>query len=164
MLSIILATDLNGCIWKDNRLCWDLKKDLNFFSEKTRWQIVIMWKNTYLSLPEQSRPLSWRINFVVSKTLQDEKVKVFNNLENAIQQAKQLNKEIFLIWGKSIYEVWINIADIVYLTQIEEKFNCNVCLSKNFFSKLNQNFELNTKSNIFNENWIKFRFLKFIRK
>jgi len=38
-----------------------------------------------------------RINFVVSRTLKENKVKVFSTLPDAISEAKKLKKEIFLI-------------------------------------------------------------------
>jgi len=164
MLNLILATDFKGCIWKNNQLCWNLKKDLKFFSEKTKGQVVIMWKNTYLSLPEAFRPLPWRVNFVVSRSLKDEKVQVFPDLDQAIQEAKKLDKEIFLIGWKSVYEKWIDLVDRVYLTQVEGEFDCDVCLDKIFFDKLKQNFKLKDESEIFEENGIKFKFLEFIRK
>ena len=162
MLNLILAANLNGCIWKNNQLCWNLKKDLKFFSEKTKGQVVIMWKNTYLSLPEAFRPLPWRVNFVVSRTLNDEKVQIFSDLDQAIQEVQKLGKEIFLIGWKSVYEKGIDLVDKVYLTQVEGKFGCDVCLSKNFFDKLNKNFRLENESEVFEENGIKFSFLEYL--
>ena len=161
MINLILATDENNCIWNDNKLCWTLKKDLKFFSEKTTWNVVIMWKNTYFSLPEKFRPLPNRINFVVSRTLKENKVKVFSTLPDAISEAKKLKKEIFLIWWRQIYEEWIDFADKIYLTRVFWKFNCNVCLSDEFFQKLASNFKLYQKSKIYEESGLKFVFYEY---
>jgi len=208
MINLILAVDKNFCIGKNNWLCWNLKKDLKFFSEKTKDSIVIMWKNTYLSLPEQFRPLPNRINFVVSKTLRvgyqddnddisdkskwysDDKmitnwvnnymkldvniqtksltwklvswIEIFPSLEQAIEKAKTLWKEIFLIGWKSIYEQGIKLADKVYLTKVEGEFDCDVCLGNEFSQILNQKFKLLHKSEVFEENGIKFYFCEYV--
>jgi len=165
MINLILAADENNCIWNstNNKLCWNLKKDLKFFSEKTTWNVVIMGRNTYFSLPEKFRPLPNRINFVVSKTLKWENIKIFPTLIDAINEAKKLKKEIFLIWWKQIYEEWIDFAKKVYLTRIFEKFDCDVCLSKDFFLKLEKDFKLVQKSDIYEENGLKFAFYEYER-
>ena len=163
MINLILATDVNWCIGKNNWLCWDLKEDLKYFSEKTKWNIVIMWKNTYLSLPQQFRPLPWRINFVVSRSLKDDNVKVFKDLNTAIQEAKKLWKEIFLIGWKSIYDEWIKLADRIYLTQVKQAFDCDVCLWEEFFEELFNNFKRTYESLPIKENWITYQFITLDR-
>ena len=161
MINLILAVDDNGCIWKNNSLCWNEKEDLKFFSEKTKWNVVIMWKNTYLSLPEKFRPLPDRKNIVVSRTLKDDKVEIVNDLESAIKLAKTYDKEIFVIGWKSMYELWINIADRVYLTRVIWTYDCDICLSSWFFIKLLDNFKL---ENIVKKENLEFREYIILKK
>ena len=163
MIASILAIDKNWCIWKNNNLCWHLKQDLKFFSDKTKGQVVIMGKNTYLSLPEQVRPLPWRINYVISNTLKDEKVEVFSSLKDALINAKSLKKEIFLIWGKTIYEQGIDFCDKVFITRLNKSFDCDVCLWAAFYKKLFLEFTLQNKTDWINENNIQFRFEEYFR-
>ncbi len=163
MISLILAVDKNWCIWRNNWLCWNLKKDLGFFYKKTINQVVIMWKNTYFSLPKHLRPLPDRINLIISTTFEDNNLKIFKKIDEAIKSVYELNKEIFFIWWKSIYEYWINYSDKIYLTQVYWKFDCDICLSDNFFNYLKLNFNLSKKWQILEEKWIKYRFLEYKR-
>ncbi len=62
----IIATDIHFGISKDGIIPWSSKKDLSFFFNKTKNNIVIMGKNTYFSLPERFRPLKLRLNIVLT--------------------------------------------------------------------------------------------------
>ena len=52
----IIAIDFLGGIGKNNSIPWHSKTDIKFFLNKTIYNIVIMGKNTFLSLPE-NKPL-----------------------------------------------------------------------------------------------------------
>ena len=64
-MEAILATDINFGISKDGIIPWKSKKDMRFFFNKTKNNVVIMGKTTYFSLPEQFRPLKDRLNIVI---------------------------------------------------------------------------------------------------
>jgi len=161
MINLIFAMDENYWIWKNNSICWQLKEDLKFFSEKTKWKTVIMWKNTWNSLPEKFKPLPWRQNIVISSSLKNSvNSKVYNNLGQAI---KAYSGEIFLIWWKRIYQEGIKYADKIYITQVYWKFDCDVFFDKNFIKKLKEDFKLFSRSWKKTENNISFEFLEYVR-
>lgn len=160
MISLIFAMDEKYGIWKYNNLCWTIKEDLKFFSQKTKWKTVIMWKNTWNSLPEKFRPLPWRENIIISSSLgYSNNYKVFPNLKQALDNTN----EVFLIWGKRIYEEGIDYADKIYITQVYWNFNCDVFFDENFIKKIHKDFKLSSRSWKRQENWISFEFLEYVR-
>ena len=164
MIASILAVDEKGCIWKNNSLCWYIKQDLRFFSEKTKNSVVIMWKNTYLSLPKQFRPLPNRVNIVLTRSNFDsENIIVSDSIQGALKKAKKFNKDIFFIWGKSVYEKSLDFVDKVFLTKVYWNFDCDVCLSNEFFKNLNDKFFVSNSSDIFEENGVKFKFIEYTK-
>ena len=65
-LEAILAYDLNNGISKNGAIPWKSKTDLNFFYNTTKGNVVIMGRTTFLSLPENCRPLKNRLNIVLT--------------------------------------------------------------------------------------------------
>lgn len=49
-MEAILATDMSGGLSKDNLIPWKSKKDMQFFYQKTKNNIVIMGRSTYFFL------------------------------------------------------------------------------------------------------------------
>jgi dihydrofolate reductase len=115
---IIVATDENGLIGKDNQIPWHMPVDLKYFKETTTGQVVIMGSNTYYSL---GKPLPNRKNVVISsRDLQIEGVEIFKTLEEALKKYD----DCFIIGGAKIYKYAIenNLVDEIYLTRIYHKF------------------------------------------
>lgn len=69
IMEAIYAVDLNNGLSKNEIIPWNSKKDLNFFLDKTKHNVVIMGKNTYFSLP--CRPLKNRLNVVLTSNPND---------------------------------------------------------------------------------------------
>ena len=151
----IACQNFNRAIGKNNNLLFRLKKDMNFFKNKTlsvsnpnKQNGVLMGSNTYYSIPKKYRPLNDRINIVISSNryeqisneIRDNKLKntfVFNDIDQSIQFAKVNSKleNLFVIGGESIYNEFVNrnILDNVYLTEINDpKFD----IGDSFFPKL----------------------------
>lgn len=64
-MKLIIACDPKGGIGLKNKLPWDhLNDDLIRFRKLTQDQVVVMGRNTWLSLPV--KPLKNRLNFVVT--------------------------------------------------------------------------------------------------
>jgi len=153
--------DENYGIWKNNNLCWHLKQDLNFFSEKTKWNTVIMWRNTWNSLPEKFKPLPWRKNIIISSSLKSSyNYQVYTNLQQAI---KDNPGDIFLIWWKRIYQEGIKYADKIYITKVYWKFDCNVFLDEDFIKTIKKDFKLCFRSGKKKEYDIYFEFLEYVK-
>ena len=72
--NLIVATDLNGGIGKNNQIPWHYKEDMQYFKSVTtdtssinKINAVIMGRNTWDSLPEKYKPLPNRINVILSR-------------------------------------------------------------------------------------------------
>lgn len=75
-MSIIVACDSQGGIARDGKIPWYLRKDTKYFHDVTftstetantyKSNVVIMGLNTWLSIPEIYKPLSGRINVILT--------------------------------------------------------------------------------------------------
>lgn len=121
----IACVDQGNRIGLKGNLLYQNKKDMKIFKELTEDNVVIMGRKTWDSLPRQ--PLSNRVNIVLTKDealLEKRKkgVKFFDSKETALSYIKKKypEKEIFIIGGSKIYEMFINDCDIAIITKIEE--------------------------------------------
>lgn len=116
MIAIIVATDKQGGIGKDNALLWHLPNDLKRFKAITSGHPIIMGRKTYDSI---GRPLPNRLNIIISqnKDLKIEGCLVVHNLQDAVTAAE--GKDVFILGGGSIYEQAMSIADKIYLTLVD---------------------------------------------
>ena len=83
---------------------WQISEDLKRFRKITSNSVVIMGKNTFLSI---GKPLPNRENIVVSTTLKSaDGCEIVRSLDEAINSSKENfpNKDIFLIGGYAIYK------------------------------------------------------------
>ena len=143
-MEAILATDINSGISKNGIIPWKSKKDMRFFFNKTKNNVVIMGSSTYFSLPEQYRPLKDRLNIVLTRVpqqfihLEEEKLfftdddkiyeSILNNREKYLSICPALSRNfiIYIIGGKQIYEKYISLCDKVWLTIIKKKYSCDL--------------------------------------
>ncbi len=136
MINIIAAIGNNNELGKNNDLIWHLPNDLKFFKETTLNKTIIMGLNTFISL---GRVLPNRKHIVLSfddVTLPEE-VLLFKNKEDVLNYIK--NEDVFVIGGSSIYNLFINDADKLYLTEIKATSDADVYFpnfNKNDFNKL----------------------------
>ena len=136
MISLIAAIGKNGEIGKNNELIWHIKEDMQYFKQMTLNHPVIMGFNTYKSI---GRALPNRKNIVITKNNQnkinDKNIFVYddiinfnssklgpslvrnNKLGNLIKVLKD-DEEYFIIGGSSIYQAFYDVADKLYLTEI----------------------------------------------
>ena len=63
-MNFIVAVSENYGIGKDGKMLFDLKKDLQYFKEKTLNKVVVMGSNTLKSFPG-GKPLKNRTNVVL---------------------------------------------------------------------------------------------------
>ena len=150
-IEAILAYDLNNGISKNGSIPWKSKTDLNFFYNTTKGNVVIMGRTTFLSLPENCRPLKNRLNIVLTSNpdlyTNDEKYKNIDNLiftsdKNMYQEILQ-NKEkyraslspnfkIIIIGGKQIYEMYFPLCETVWVTRIKKDYQCDLIIDYDF--------------------------------
>jgi dihydrofolate reductase/thymidylate synthase len=123
MSKIIAIYDIvpNNLFGIKNKLPWNIPEDLQNFKKLTTNSTVIMGRNTYMSLPDNNRPLKNRHNIVVSSTLSDPNVTICISLEHAISYAKKINnKYIFIIGGVSLLEEALdkNLCEVLLVSDI----------------------------------------------
>lgn len=119
MISIIAAVAPNLAIGKDNKLLWHISEDLKYFKKTTAGHTVIMGYNTFLSL--NCKPLPNRTNIVITKRIKnnenDNYITVMS-LEAALGEVKE-DEEVFIIGGGMLYKSSIQLADKLYITQVD---------------------------------------------
>ncbi len=122
MISIIVATDIQGAIGKDNALLWHLPNDLKRFKTITSGHPIIMGRKTYESI---GRPLANRRNIVITtnKELQIPGCEIVNSLAEAVQLTADV--EAFVVGGGQIYRESMAIADRIYLTLVDTELDAD---------------------------------------
>ncbi|MFC1747832.1 dihydrofolate reductase [Pseudomonadota bacterium] len=169
--SIIAAADKKLGIGKDNQLPWRLKGDLKYFSETTTdapegmTNAVVMGSKTWDSLPEKHRPLKDRINMVLSRRDLDLPggVILAKSLKDAFEKLDELEdlNEVFVIGGASVYRQAIEHEDAekVYLTEVDSEFDCDA-----FFPEIPEDFKVESRSDVQEEDEISYRFAVYVRR
>ena len=122
MATIIVAADRGDCIGNKNGI--PFYSDMQFFKETTMGGVVIMGRKTWESLPLKYKPLTDRINVIVSTTYDDgrwmlkkdgQPFYVFRSLAQAIQfsQAEHPEKEHFIIGGWQLWQKAFQTPNLV---------------------------------------------------
>jgi dihydrofolate reductase len=120
MISIIVAVSDDWGIGKDNELLWHISEDLKRFKRLTLGKTVVMGKKTWESLPK--KPLPGRKNVVLTDNpneLIENSVTAYS-IEDALGKC-EMNEEIFIIGGGSIYRQFMPVADRLYITHVHKK-------------------------------------------
>jgi len=154
----IYAIDSKNGLSKDGIIPWHSKKDLKFFANKTKNNVVIMGKNTYFSLPENVRPLNNRLNIVLTSNPEQvmhlsDGIKnliftnndtiyniILNDREKYITMHPYLSSDfkIYFIGGKTIYEKYIPLCEKVWVTQIKNDYSCDLDLNYDFLKQFKE--------------------------
>lgn len=193
MLSLILAHDTKFGIGKSNSLPWKLKKEIRYFKSITTknhncypvnesyLNAVIMGRKTWESIPLKFRPLTDRLNIILSRNKnynlqQNDKLIPFtffaDSLDEGIEFAKnyipnilmQKLGHIFIIGGASLYREAFTRTELqnIYITQIYHDFQADTFLTtKEEFPKLIEKFNISTVSSFKEEDGIYFRYFKY---
>ena len=149
---LIVATDVNGGIGKDNKIPWKCKEDMRRFRDITtncdvigKSNVIIMGRKTWESIGRRRLPN--RINIVISTRISDSDFRsgddsdsfTYLNKPDFIAKNKQevldwidSNKNIinktFVIGGSEIYKLFMDryYGDtIIYLTIMKGNYNCD---------------------------------------
>ncbi len=115
-LAIIVATDEQGLIGKDNDLPWKLSADLQYFRRITMGKPIVMGRNTHESI---GRALPGRHNIVITsdKNYQAEGCSVVHSIDAALAECMD-DEEIMVMGGASLYKQLLPQADKLYLTKV----------------------------------------------
>jgi len=124
IFSIISAIGKNNEIGKKNGLLWNLPADMKHFRETTSGHTVVMGQKTFKSI---GRPLPNRRNIVLSRNenLKIDGAEIIHSekeLTDLSQKTAAPDEEIFIIGGETIYRLFMDKADKLYITQVEAEF------------------------------------------
>jgi dihydrofolate reductase len=123
-LSIIVAMARNRTIGRNNSLPWHCPEDLQRFKFLTTGHCLIMGHNTFDSI---GRPLPGRTTVVLSRDpgLKIEGCLIAHSLPEALSLCSG-DSEAFVIGGAQIYAQALEVADTLYLTEIQQDFDGDV--------------------------------------
>lgn len=111
-------------IGKDGGIPWHNSLDMKWFKETTTGHPVIMGRKTFETL---GKPLPNRTNIVITKNNDlwpdNAGIRVCDTVEKAIDFAKAIDNEIFIIGGESIYRYALenNLADKILVDFLAEE-------------------------------------------
>ena len=140
-LNLVVSINQNNLIGINNDLLITSKEDLkNFYKITTgsypegNKNIVIMGYNTWLSIPEQNRPLKNRMNIILTMNHKDkieesENVRVFDSLFDVLDWCNTNETgRVFIIGGESLYRQCylqhLNKINTIYLTKFMDNYEC----------------------------------------
>lgn len=158
-ITMIAAIGKNNELGKDNKLIWPLKKDLQFFKEQTMGKPIVMGYKTLLSLPKL---LPNRKHIVLTRHERnlDPSILVFHSKEEVLDYISNHIEEFMIIGGESIYKEFLEDADKMLLTEIDD-----TCLDADsyfpYFDKNEWNSKILKEEE---ENGISYKHLVYIRK
>jgi dihydrofolate reductase len=129
-----IARARNGVIGKDGALPWRLKSDMAIFRAVTMGKPVIMGRKTWDSLPK--KPLVGRTNIVLSRdgSFEPHGALVCEDFSEAVQIAREQAEEdgrdeVCVIGGASLFELALQRARRLYLTDVDAEVEGDVSLS-----------------------------------
>jgi dihydrofolate reductase len=129
-----IARARNGVIGKDGGMPWRLKTDLANFRAVTMGKPVIMGRKTWESLPK--KPLVGRTNIVLSRdgSFEPHGAVVCEEFIEAVaigrEQAEEDGaREVCVIGGASLFELALQKAGRIYLTDIDAEIDGDTRLS-----------------------------------
>ncbi|PID82732.1 MAG: diacylglycerol kinase [Clostridiales bacterium] len=161
-MKAIVIVDKNWNIGKDGGLLVHLPSDLKYFKSKTEGNVIVIGRKTLQSFPN-SKPLPNRTNIVLTndKNFENENCIVCVGLDELNNELKKYdNDSIYISGGEMIYKLFLDRCDEVFVTKMENEFDAD----KSFRNLDNdESFYLNTSSEEFEENGVKFRFLSYKR-
>ena len=160
MISLMVAHDPDRVIGLNNDLPWHIPEDLAYFKEKTMGKAMVMGRKTYESI---GRPLPGRLSIVVTRNKgfsAEEGVVVVHDLDEAIKKASEYAKEVMVIGGAEIFRLSMEVADRLYITEIQEHFEGDT-----FFPEYNSDWQLTEKTEVMtSKNGTSFSYLVYEKR
>lgn len=117
-LSMIACISRDYGLGYQGELLWSFPEDMRFFKQTTMGHPVVMGSKTFRSI---GRPLPGRENIVLSRGELDGNVKVFHNKDDLDEYLAGLDGEKFIIGGASLYDMYLDDAEVLYLTEVESE-------------------------------------------
>lgn len=118
MIAIIAATDRNNALGFENRLLFHISADLKRFKALTTGHTVVMGRRTFESLPKGALPNRRNIVLSRNRDFTAAGAEVFASLSEAMEHCGK-DEEVFIIGGESVYRQAMDMADRLYMTEID---------------------------------------------
>ncbi len=130
-LAIICAlTKDRQVIGTQQKLPWNLPKDLEYFKTKTMGKTVVMGRKTFESI---GRPLPKRKNIVLSTQAKSSALPAelhwVSSLEEALKCCSN-DEQCFVIGGHDVFLKALPLAQTLYLTWVDQSFEGDVTFPK----------------------------------
>lgn len=136
MVNLIVAIGKNNLIGLANKLPWHYKEDMQYFKKTTLNKTVIMGEATFKSILSYiDKPLPKRTSVIA--TLSDYTYPGIETTDDVITFLRNYpkNQEIFIIGGKIIYDLTLDIADRLYITHVNKDYDGNVYFKEIDYTK-----------------------------
>lgn len=120
MIRLIAAIDSKHGLARGGAIPWDIADDRSFFREQTtsKGGVILMGKQTFDTI---GHPLKNRRNIILSnKLMAMPGAEIVNNLSilNTL-------RDVWVIGGEAVFKQTIDLADELYLTHVDDDFNCD---------------------------------------
>jgi dihydrofolate reductase len=118
-VTLVVAMGANGVIGVDGGLPWRLPEDLAAFKALTMGHPMIMGRRTFESI---GRPLPGRTTIVLTHDAawSADGVEVAPTLAAALERARELDDEVFVVGGAQVYAQALNagLVDLMCVTRV----------------------------------------------
>ena len=158
---MIAAHGENYEIGFENRLLWHISADLKRFKEITSGHTVIMGRLTFNSIGNKSLPNRRNIVLTKSELLDIQGVEYVKSVEEALKIVAD-EEEVFILGGASIYEQFLSMASVMYLTQVHKSYRADTFFPRYDSSK----WEITERIDINDDDQagVNYSFLTLVRK
>lgn len=156
-LNLIACISNDYGLGRDGDLLWHIPEDMQFFKHTTLDSIVVMGRKTFESI---GYPLPHRENIVLSRSeVQNDGVKSFTSSENLIKYLRTQTKPVFIIGGASLYQMFIEQAENIFLTEVD-----NSKPADTYFPKFNKELFHRKVLQTGEQDGVKYQIVEYSRK
>ena len=161
-MKFIVSVDMNWGIGKDNDLLMRIPDDMKQFREKTTGNVIVMGRKTLESFPN-SKPLPNRLNLVITsnKDYYADGVVICHSIDEALEKIKDLNKDVYIVGGGSIYTAFMPYCNEAIITKFEKLFDADT-----FIENLDENkdWEVDNVEKADEYEGVKYKVIRYRRK
>lgn len=116
-LILIGAMTQDRVIGQDDHMPWDIPEEYQTFVDNIRGQTVIMGRKSYEIFGPD---LTSEHTIVISRGNPGIQVPIAHGTDDALALARTYGKTIFVAGGSQVYEMFLPLADQMYLSEIKE--------------------------------------------
>lgn len=138
IISHIVAIAKNNAIGKNNDIPWKIPGEQTRFKELTMNRTILMGRKTYESIGSK---LVGRRIIILSRTMKDdsEEYRVVTSVKQALKLVN--TDELFIVGGGKLYKETIEMADKLYVTELDREVDGDIYYPNFDRMKYNITFE-----------------------